>query len=69
MTTGATRRSFSSNLDFWAAGIAQNVANADMTFYALYRHFDGEFLPTGAGAVETDLDAFDMVITGAKINF
>ena len=63
---GLSKAADSARFDFWAAGIAQNVEAADMTFYALYRHFDGDF---SKGAVVTDLDALDMVITGAKINF
>jgi predicted porin len=63
---GISKKADTSNLNFWAAGVAQNVEAADMTFYALYRHFDGDF--TAKGKV-SDLDALDMVITGAKINF
>jgi predicted porin len=63
---GLSKKAVASNLDFWAAGIAQNVENADMTFYALYRHFDGDF---SNGKTTSNLDALDMVITGAKINF
>ncbi len=40
---GLTKAADSSDLDFWAAGVAQNIENADMTLYALYRHFDGDF--------------------------
>jgi hypothetical protein len=56
----------SSNLDFWAAGIIQNLEGADMSLYAQYRHSDGDITQ---GATKTGLDDFDMVITGAKINF
>ncbi len=63
---GVSKSADSSNLDFWATGIAQNIENADMTLYALYRHYDGEFT---TGMTTTALDAFDVVITGAKINF
>jgi hypothetical protein len=63
---GLTAAADSSNLDFWAAGMVQNIERADMSLYALYRHFDGEFADAGD---KTNLDAFDMVITGAKINF
>jgi hypothetical protein len=44
----------------------QNIENADMSFYALYRHYAGDIVRPGATG---DLDDFDMVITGAKINF
>ena len=63
---GLSKAADSSGLQFWAAGIAQNIENADMTLYAVYRHFDGDFAKTGTS---TDLDALDMLITGAKINF
>jgi predicted porin len=63
---GLTAAADSSKLDFWAAGVVQNIESADMSFYAVYRHFDGEFTDAGT---PTNLDAFDMVITGAKINF
>ena len=46
--------------------IAQNVENADATFYAVYRHYDGDIT---VGAVNRSLDSFDLVITGAKVNF
>lgn len=63
---GVSRAADSSELDFWSAGVGQNLENADMTLYALYRHFEGDFR---RGAVASNLDDFDMVITGAKINF
>jgi hypothetical protein len=56
----------SANFDFWAAGVIQNLEGADMSLYAQYRHSDGD---TKKGTTTTDLDEFDMVITGAKINF
>jgi predicted porin len=61
-TAGVT----SADTDFWAGGVAQNIESADLTLYAVYRHYDGEFTN---GGDDHDLDAFDMVITGAKINF
>jgi ABC-type multidrug transport system fused ATPase/permease subunit len=51
---------------FWAAGLIQNIEASDLTLYAQYRHFEGEFTN---GGTTTDLDDFDMVITGAKLNF
>jgi predicted porin len=56
----------SSEFNFWAAGIIQNIENSDLTLYAQYRHFEGEFTN---GGTTTNLDDFDMVITGAKLNF
>ena len=63
---GLTKAADTAELDFWSAGVAQNVEAADMTFYAFYRHFDGDFTK---GFASKDLDALGMVITGAKINF
>ena len=63
---GLSKGANSSSLDFWAAGVAQNIENADMTLYAVYRHFDGTVT---TAAVPTGLDALDMIIAGAKINF
>jgi predicted porin len=59
-------KSDSSNFDFWAVGIVQNLEGADMSLYTQYRHFEGDFTK---GVTKTDLDDFDMVISGAKINF
>jgi predicted porin len=59
--------SLGADLTFWAAGVAQGIEKADMLLYALYRHGDGEYV-TAAGAL-TKLDDFDLVITGAKLNF
>ena len=65
---GLTTRVAGSNLDLWAAGIVQNIESADMSLYALYRHYGGDITANGNG-VTGDIDDFDMVITGAKINF
>jgi len=59
--------SLGSDLDFWGAGIAQGIEKADMLLYALYRHGDGEYVKA-SGAL-TKLDDFDLVVTGAKMNF
>jgi predicted porin len=63
---GLSKAADSSDLDLWAAGVVQNIENADMSLYAVYRHYAGEIED---GGVTTNLDDFDMVITGAKINF
>ena len=63
---GKSKAADTSDLDYWAGGIVQNIEKADISFYALYRRYDGEFVKAGT---ETKLDTFDMVITGAKINF
>lgn len=64
--SGLTRGADSATIQIWAGGLAQHVEAADITFYAIYRHFDGESTQAG---VTADLDAFDLVVTGAKINF
>jgi len=66
---GLSAAANSSDLEFWAAGIAQNIEAAELTLYAVYRHYDGEFEGRGAFAGHNDLEAFDLVITGGKINF
>ncbi|HMN36098.1 MAG TPA: porin [Hyphomicrobium sp.] len=63
---GLSSAADSSDLRFWAAGVAQEIENASLVVFALYRHTDGDFT---TGAVQTEFDALDMVITGARINF
>ncbi len=55
------------DIDFWAGGVVQNIEAAAMDLYAIYRHAEGDF--TSAGGVVTTIDDFDMVITGARIQF
>lgn len=55
------------NLNFWAAGAVQAIDNAAMDVYVMYRHADGDI--TNSIGTTADLDAFDMVITGARIQF
>lgn len=56
-----------SDIDFYAAGIVQNVEAAAMDLYVIYRHAEGDV--TDFTGVTTDLDDFDMVISGARIQF
>jgi hypothetical protein len=56
-----------SDIDFWAAGVVQNIENAAMDLYVIYRHAEGE--TTNANNVTLGLDEFDMLITGARIQF
>jgi predicted porin len=70
--TGLSTGALSSDVNFIAGGIIQNLEAADMSLYAVYRHYDGEFVGRGTSSSPAglnDLEAFDMVITGAKINF
>lgn len=63
---GLSRGADSSELEFWAGGVVQEIDNAEMLLYALYRHYGGEI---ESGGITSNLDDFDMVITGAKIDF
>jgi hypothetical protein len=47
--------------------LIQNIENADMSLYLVYRHAEGDFIDSAG--VRRNLDDFDMLITGAKINF
>jgi len=58
--------STSSDLDFYAAGIVQSIEAAAMDLYVIYRHAEGDLTFTDGTA---SLDDFDMVITGARIQF
>jgi len=57
----------SANVDFWAGGIVQNIDAAAMDLYAIYRHADGSYVNPNTATVA--LDDFDMIITGARIQF
>jgi hypothetical protein len=57
------------------AGIIQKFENADLNLYAVYQFADGSFIGNAATAAagapnsKTEIDGFQEVITGAKINF
>jgi hypothetical protein len=57
-----------SSLNFYAAGVVQNIDAAAMDLYLMYRHGDGDvhFADTASRA---GIDGFDMVIAGALIKF
>ncbi len=55
------------DLTFWAGGVVQNIEAAAMDMYVIYRHADGDF--TNAAGANIKIDDFDMVITGARIQF
>lgn len=63
---GKSKGAVSSNFDFWTIGVAQNIEASELTLYAMYRKFSGDFT---IGPDTTELDDFDMVITGGKLNF
>jgi hypothetical protein len=73
-------KTISSNVDFWQAGIIQNIEAADASLYLVYEHADGDVTgstltnnvaKTGNGAPigKTSLDAIQEIIVGTKINF
>jgi len=66
---GVTATNFihDSSLNFWAAGVVQNIDAAAMDLYVIYRHADGDV--TNFGGLNAKLDNFDMLITGARIQF
>ena len=55
------------DFDFWSGGVVQNIENAAMDLYVIYRHSEGDF--TNGAGTNFDLDDFDMVISGARIQF
>lgn len=61
------------DLEFWSAGVVQNIDAAAMDLYVIYRHSEGDLtLATGANGIgrnKVELDDMDMVITGARIKF
>lgn len=63
---GLSKAAQGSELDFWAAGIVQNIDAAAMDLYLIYRNASGD---ATVGGVKTNLDDLDMVIAGARIQF
>jgi predicted porin len=63
------------DLTFYAAGVVQNIEAAAMDVYIMYRHAEGDFVLNapiaGVGGIgsKVSIDDFDMVITGARIQF
>lgn len=56
-----------SSIDFWSAGVVQNISSAAMDLYVLYRHAEGDM--TSVNGNSRSIDDFDMIITGARIQF
>ncbi len=67
--TGGTSATYiqDSDFDFLSGGVVQNIENAAMDLYVIYRHSEGDF--TNHAGATFDLDDFDMVISGARIQF
>jgi hypothetical protein len=68
-------KTVSANINFWQAGIIQKFEKADLNLYMVYQFANGSFIgnaataATGAPIGKTEIDGFQEVITGAKINF
>jgi predicted porin len=62
------------DLKFSALGVVQNIEAAAMDLYVIYRHADGDFVngaanAFGAAGTKVNIDDFDMVMSGARIQF
>jgi predicted porin len=69
-STGGPGYVHDGNFDFWAAGVVQNIEAAAMDLYVIYRHADGSLTNlNGILSTTTSIDDFDMVISGARIQF
>ncbi len=63
---GTSKNALSADVDYWAAGLVQNIEPAAMDLYLMYRHTEGD---ADIGGVDTDLGEFDQVIGGSRIQF
>jgi len=66
-TDSSTPKTYGADVDFWAGGVVQKIDAASMDLYAMYRHAEGDYKDTAT--TSKSLDDFDMVITGARIQF
>ncbi len=66
--TCLTAVTLGSDVTFWAGGVVQNIEAAAMDLYVIYRHAEGSYLAPATGA-KTNIDDFDMLISGARIQF
>ena len=67
----AGARIFTSEVEMFGLGIAQDIKAADMKLYALYRHYETD-VTLSSGAVVQDsrpLEDLDILMTGAIIKF
>ncbi len=68
-------RTITSNVDTWQAGVVQKLDAADTTLYLVYQNSSGDVVGNAVTAAnfapvgKTSLDAFQVLVTGAKINF
>jgi hypothetical protein len=68
-------KTVSGDINFYQAGAIQKFENADFNVYAIYQFANGSFVGnsqttrTGAPIGKTEIDGFQEVISGIKINF
>lgn len=67
ITSAGAVNTYGADLTFYSAGIVQNIEAAAMDVYVLYRHAEGDY--TNSSNKVVNIDDFDMVITGARIQF
>jgi predicted porin len=61
-----------SKIETWGGGVVQNVEAAAMDLYLIYSHVDGEFTAVNTAnglATQINVDNFDLVQAGARIQF
>ena len=66
-TDGVTGYYQDGDFTFWAGGVVQNIDAAAMDLYVIYRHADGDITNSAGG--RANLEAFDMIISGGRIQF
>jgi hypothetical protein len=68
-------KTVSGDINFYQAGAIQKFENADFNLYAIYQFANGSFIgnaetaKTGAPIGKNEIDGFQEVISGIKINF
>ncbi|WP_246274540.1 porin [Hyphomicrobium sulfonivorans] len=68
---GGQAQIFSSEVNMWGVGVMQKIDAADMKLYAMYRNyeFDLELARNGFVSQSAPLEDFQVLMTGAVINF
>jgi hypothetical protein len=68
-------RTVSGDMNFWQAGVVQQLEKAETTLYLVYEHADGEVVGNAATAAAgapngtSKIDPFNEWVLGTKINF